>query len=147
MIHALWWWLPRRAESSLVPAFGRRSAAVAIRPAPRCAGELAAAVERRLGEWHAASTLSVAAELRILGIAVLAFSGQPDAEDREQGGGNAWAGDATAANAYSLAARDIANPPSARDPVGRVTALAPGVGEWHGGLTGRERTGSEMPRR
>jgi hypothetical protein len=145
VIHALWWWLRRRAESSLVPAFGRRSAAVAIRPA-RCAGELAA-VERLLGEWHAASTAFVAAELRILGIAVLAFSGQSDAEDREQGGGNAWAGDSTATGAYSLAARDIADPPPARDPVGRVTALAPGVGEWHGGLTVRERTGSEMPRR
>ena len=109
MIHALWRRRPRRrAEGRLDPAIARPSAA-AIRPV-RCAGDLAAVAERLLGEWHAAGTAAAAADLRILSVALLAFSDQLAAEDRERGGGTAWAGEATAAAAYSLAARDIAHP-------------------------------------
>ena len=146
VIHALRRRLRRLAESRLDPAIARRSAAAAIRPA-RCAGDLAAAAERLLGEWHAAGTAAVAADLRILSGTLLAFPDQLAAEDREQGGGTAWAGEATAAAAYSRAARDIADLPPGRDPAGWLTALARGLGELHGGLAGRECTGSEVPRR
>ena len=87
MIHALRWWrrLRRLAESRLDPAIARRSAAAAVRPA-RCAGDLAAAAERSLAEWHAVGTGAVEADLRILSVALLAFSDQLAAKDREQGG-------------------------------------------------------------
>ena len=77
MIHALRWWrrLRRLAESRLDPAIARRSAAAAARPA-RCAGDLAAVAERLLAEWHAAGTAAVEADLRILSVALLAFSDQ-----------------------------------------------------------------------
>ena len=148
MSHALRWWrqLRRLAESRLDPAIARRSAAAAARPA-RCAGDLAAAAERLLAEWHAVGTAAVEADLRILSVALLAFSDQLAAEDREQGGSTAWAGEATAAAAYSLAARDIADLPPGRDPAGRLTALASGLRELHSWLAGRECTGSDVPRR
>ena len=148
MSHALRWWrqLRRLAESRLDPAIARRSAAAAARPA-RCAGDLAAAAERLLAEWHAVGTGAVEADLRILSVALLAFSDQLAAEDREQGGSTAWAGGATAAAAYSLAVRDIADLPPGRDPAGRLTALASGLRKLHSWLAGRECTGSDVPRR
>lgn len=113
MSHAQRWWRLRRlAESRLDPAIARRSAAAAARPG-RCAGDLAAAAERSLAEWHAVGTGAVEADLRILSVALLAFSDRLAAEDGEQGGATAWAGGATAAAAYSLAVRDIADLPPA----------------------------------
>ena len=148
VIHALRWWrrLRRLAESRPDHAIARRSAAAAVRPA-RGADDLAEVAERSLAEWHAVGTGAVEADLRILSVALLAFSDQLGAKDREQGGGTAWAGEATAAAAYSLAARDIADLPAGRDPAGRLTALASGPWELHGGLAGRECTGSAVPRR
>ena len=148
MIHAQRWWrqLRRLAASRLDHAIARGSAAAAARPA-RCAGDLAAAAERSLAEWHAVGTGVVEADLRILSVALLAFSDQLAAEDREQGGSTAWAGGATAATAYSLAVRDIADLPPGRDPAGRLTALASGLQKLHSWLAGRECTGSDVPRR
>jgi hypothetical protein len=146
--HALRWWrqLRRLAESRLDPAIARRSAAAAVRPA-RCAGDLAEVAERLLAEWHAVGTGAVEADLRILSVALLAFSDQLAAEDGEQGGATAWAGGATAAAAYSLAVRDIADLPPGRDPAGRLTALVSGLQKLHSWLAGRECTGSDVPRR
>jgi hypothetical protein len=148
VIHALWWWRrPRRlAESRLDPAIARRSPAAAVRLA-RCAGDLTEVADRLLAEWHADGTAAVKGDLRILSVALLAFSDQLAAEDRERGGGTAWAGEATAAAAYSLAARDIADLPPGRGPAGRLTELASGRWELHGGLAVRECTGSDVPRR
>ena len=148
MSHALRWsrQLRRLAESRPDPAIARRSAAAAARPA-RCAGDLAAAAERSLAEWHAVGTGAVQADLRILSVALLAFSDQLAAKDREQDGATAWAGGATAAAAYSLAVRDIADLPPGRDPAGRLTALASGLQKLHSWLAGRECTGSDVPRR
>jgi hypothetical protein len=148
VIDALRWWrrLRRLAERRVDPAIVRRGAAAAARPA-RCAGDLAAVAEPLLAEWHAAGTTAVAADLRILSGTVLAFSDQLSAQDREHRDGTAWTGEATAAAAYSLAARDIADLPAGRDPAGWLTAWASGPGELHGGLAVRECTGSEVPRR
>jgi hypothetical protein len=135
--------LRRLAESRLDPAIARGSAAATVRPA-RCAGDLAEVAERSLAEWHAVGTGAVEADLRILSVALQAFSDQLAAEDREQGGSTAWAGGATA---YSLAVRDIADLPPGRDPAGRLTALASGLRKLHSWLAGRECTGSDVPRR
>jgi hypothetical protein len=115
VIDALRWRRLRQlAERRVDPAIVRRGAAAAARPA-RCAGDLAAVAELLLlAEWQAAGTTAVAADLRILSGTVLAFSDQLSAQDREHGDGTAWAGEATAAAAYSLAARDIADLPAAR---------------------------------
>ena len=99
VIHALRWWrrLRRLAESRLDPAIARRSAAAAARPA-RCAGDLAAVAERLARRMaRGRHRVRSQADLRILSVALLAFSDQLAAEDREQGGGTAWAGEATAA--------------------------------------------------
>jgi hypothetical protein len=149
VIHALrsWWRRLRRlAESRLDPAIARRGPAAASRPA-RCVGDLTDVAERLLAEWHADGTAGVKGDLRILSVALLGFSTQLAAQDREQGGGTAWAGEATAAAAYSLAAHDIADLPPDRDPAGRWTALASGRWEPRGGLAGRECNGSDVPRR
>jgi hypothetical protein len=148
VIHALrsWWRLLRRlAESRCVPAIARRSAAAAVRPA-RCASDVAA-VERLLAEWHAVGTGAVEADRRILRVALLALSDRLAARKCKQGGGTAWAGEATAVAPYSLAARHIADLPPGRDPAGRLTALASGRWEPGGGLAGRECTGSDVSRR
>jgi hypothetical protein len=148
VIDAVWWRrVRRRARSHLDPAIARRGAAAAIPPA-RCAGDLAAASERLLGAWHAACTAAVAADLRLLSVTLLAFSDdQLAAKDRAQGGGTASAGAATSAARYSLAAREIADLPPDRDPAGRLTALASGLGELHGWLAVRECIGGEVSRR
>jgi hypothetical protein len=148
VIHALRWWrrLRRLAESRLDAAIARRSAAAAIRPA-RCAGDPADVAEQLLAEWRAAGAAAVEGDLRILSVALLAFSDQLAAEDRDQRGDTAWAGEATAAAAYSLAARDIADLTPRRNPGGRLTALASGLRELHGWLAICECTGSEVPRR
>jgi len=146
VIHALWRRLRQPAESCLDPAIARRSAAAATRPAG-CAGDLTAAAERLLGEWHTPGTAAVKGELRILSGTLLAFADQRAAKDRERGGGTAWAGKATAADAYSLAGPDIADLPPARDPAGRLTALASGRWQLHRGLAVREYTGSQATRR
>jgi hypothetical protein len=110
VIHAQRWWrrLRRLAESRLDPAIARRSAAAAIRPA-RCAGDLTAAAERLLAGWHTSGTAAVEADLKILSVALLAFSAQRTVECREQGGGTARAGRATAG--YTRAGRDTDLPP------------------------------------
>jgi hypothetical protein len=144
VIHALRR-LRRLAESRLDPAIGRRSAVV-MRPT-RCAGDLAAAAERSLAPWHTAGTAAAAADLRILGVAVLALSDQLAAKDREQGGGPAWAGEAPSAAADSLTAPDIADLPPGLDPAGWVTALTSGLWELHGWLAVPERTSSQVTRR
>ena len=148
MSHALRWWrqLRRLAESRLDPAIARRSAAATVRPA-RCAGDLAEVAERSLAEWHAVGTGAVEADRRILRVALLALSDRLAARKCKQGGGTAWAGEAMAAAAYSLAARHIADLPPGRDPAGRLTALASGRWEPGGGLAGRECTGSDVSRR
>jgi hypothetical protein len=135
VIHALWRRPRQPAESCLDPAITRRSAAAATRPAG-CAGDLAAAAERLLGEWHTPGTAAVKGELRILSRALLAYADQRAAKDRERGGGT-WAGKATAADAYSLAAPDIDDLPPGRDPAWRLTALASGRWQLHRGLAGR----------
>jgi hypothetical protein len=122
VIHALWRRPRQPAESCLDPAIARRSAAAATRPAG-CAGDLAAAAERLLGEWHTPGTAAVKGELRILSAALLAFADQRAAKGRERGGGTARAGKAAAADAYSLAAPDIDDLPPGRDPAGAVDSV------------------------
>jgi hypothetical protein len=77
VIHALWRRLRQPAESCLDPAIARRSAAAATRPAG-CAGDLAAAAERLLGEWHTPGTAAVKGELRILSGALSGSYNEPN---------------------------------------------------------------------
>jgi hypothetical protein len=138
VIHALrWWWRLRRlAESRPDPGIARRSASAAVRPA-RCAADLAAIAQRLLAGWNSSGTAAVQADLEIHSVALLTFSGQLAAECRDQGGGTAWAGWATAAADYARAALDIDLPPG-RDLAGTLTAPASGLWELRDWLVERE---------
>lgn len=147
MIHVLQWWrqLWRLAEHRRDTSVVRRSPAAAGRPA-RCAGDLAGVAERLLAGWHETHVEDLGTGLRTLAVAVLAFSDQLAAEDREQGGGTVWAGDAIVAAEYAAALGEAGDLlPDRNLAVKFAVLVAGGLWELYGWLTERE-CGAEVYR-